>query len=366
MCMSQESESPLISGKIRDIRQNALTRIKKRTNNYDLNKPVSFWIKQDRLLNEIGKELTIILRTRGCKWALGDSGGCSMCGYIRDANIENVSPEQIINQFEYALRNSIEEIKNDSLNYIVKIFNSGSFFDDSEMPKEVREHIYEKIAQIDKFKEVVVESRPEFVNQVVLDELKKNLPNKYVEIGIGLETTNDYIRTHYINKGFLYYNFKKAFELCKANGIGVKAYLLFKPPFLTEQAAIDDCKKSIKSLLELGVNSISINPVNIQKGTLVEYLWFQNRYRPPWLYSIINCLSDSLSQPKLNETRILCDPSGAGKNRGVHNCSNRDCNKESLEMIKNFVSSQNINELSSETNCQCNKEYSLFLMESNA
>jgi len=361
--MNQINKQPIIQEKIRKIRQDIIKKVKIKSPNNDLNKPVAFWTKNDRLLNEVGNELTIILRTRGCEWALGDNGGCSMCGYISDANIDDVNSQNIINQFDYAFQNSLDKIQNDSRPFIIKIFNSGSFFDSTEIPKAAREYIYGKIAQTKNIKELVIESRPEYINHENLDEIKKFLPNKYIEVGIGLETVNDYIRINYINKGFKYIDFLEAFKKCKDHKIGVKAYLLFKPPFLSEQAAIDDCKKSIKKMLEIKINSISINPANIQKGTLVESLWFQNRYRSPWIYSIITCLKESLQDKGFETTRILCDPSGAGTNRGVHNCFNSDCNKQNLEIIKNFILSQDVNELNYSPQCFCKKRYKLNLLQ---
>ena len=93
--------------KIKHLRQRALN---KRRNFIPkaLEQPVGFWLKKDRLLNEIGKEFTIILRTKGCSWALGESGGCTMCGYIQDANIENVNSVNIIKQFDYAINSKIK------------------------------------------------------------------------------------------------------------------------------------------------------------------------------------------------------------------------------------------------------------------
>ena len=70
-------------------------------------KPVAFFTKKDRLMNGIGKELTIILRTKGCSWALGEMGGCSMCGYVQDAVRTEINPEYIIDQFDLALQNKI-------------------------------------------------------------------------------------------------------------------------------------------------------------------------------------------------------------------------------------------------------------------
>ena len=197
-----EASTSLVE-KINSIKQNA----QKRRTNYreeQLNRPVSFWIKEDRLLGEIGKEFTIILRTRGCSWALSEHGGCSMCGYYLDANKKDVSATQIINQFDHAFDNKINEIKQDSNNFILKIFNSGSFLDEIEIPKNVRNYILEKISKVEKIKEIVIESRVEYITSEKLVEIKEVLNNKHIEIAIGLETVNDYIRNCYINKGILF------------------------------------------------------------------------------------------------------------------------------------------------------------------
>ena len=283
-----------------------------------------------------------------------------MCGYYLDAATEKVSTTQLINQFDYAFNDRINDIKQDSHNYVLKIYNSGSFLDDIEIPKEVRKYIYKKILNSEKIKEIVVESRLEYITSEKLEEIREFFDKKYFEIAIGLETVNDYIRNNYINKGILFKDFKTTFKRCKEYGIGVKVYLLLKPPFLSEQAAIDDCSNSIKTLINLGVNSLSINPVNIQKGTLVEYLWFQNRYRPPWFYSLFKCLKKSLTQENLTNIRVLSDPSGAATKRGIHNCLKRECENSAKETLKSFVLSQKLSELDQNGyECECKKKYQL-------
>ena len=356
MKVSNENYQNPLADFIFSLRKKAL-RKKRDFTNEQLIKPVSFWTKPDRLLDEIGKEFTIILRTKGCSWALGNYGGCSMCGYVQDANIKEVPSHYLIKQFDYALERKLNEIKDPQNNYILKIFNSGSFFDDSELDIAVRMHIYRKIAEIKNIKEFVIESRVEYITADQLSNLKNNLKNKYIEIGIGLETTNDYIRNHYINKGLVYEQFLKAVELCRKYDIGVRAYLLLKPPFLNEQGAIDDCIDSIRSLISLKVNSISINPLNIQKGSLTEYLWYQNRYRPPWFYSLFKCLKKAIKQEDLKNTRIVSDPSGAGTKRGIHNCLK--CDEKMISLLKDFVLNQEINRLRyyKEVDCDCKIKY---------
>jgi hypothetical protein len=355
---TEYEKTPLV-GKIKYLREKSLK--KKKINEEVVNTPVAYWIKEDRLIYEIGKEFNIILRTPGCSWALSDSGGCSMCGYIEDAYMGKVSTENILNQFDYAVSKKIEEIREDTSSYVLKIFNSGSFFDEREIPKEAAQKIYEKINEIPNIKEVIVESRPEFIKKKRIETLKEYLNEKYVEIGIGIESVNNHIRNVYLNKGIKYKTFLNAVKLLKSLEIGIKAYLLFKPPFLTEQAAIDDCKASIRNLIDLEVNSISINPMNIQKGSLVENLWFHRQYRPPWFYSLFECLQKSLNQSDLNKFRIISDPSGAGTQRGIHNCQDYECNNQMRDILRKFVLTQDLTVLkqSNQEWCPCRKIYEL-------
>jgi len=326
-----------------------------------LNKPVTYWIKEDRLLDKIGKEFTIILRTKGCSWALGDRGGCTMCGYIRDSCADTINSDNIKNQFMLAWNNKIEEIQKDKENYVIKIFNSGSFFDDDEIPKDLRKFIYEKIAIVRNITEVVVESRTEHLSRDKLTQMRSELGSRHIEIGIGLETVNDYIRLNYINKGMTFKEFLDAVNLCKQCDIGIRAYLLFKPPFMSEESAIDDCINSIKTLIDMQVNTISINPVNIQRGTLVEYLWQQNRYHVPSFYSLFKSLRKGIkTQDKLKNTRVVCDPSGAGSRRGIHSCSKKECNIRMKDYLRNFVLFQDLIYLKKweeEEHCPCKLNY---------
>jgi radical SAM enzyme (TIGR01210 family) len=362
MSTKKFKENSELAGKIKNLRTKAIKK-KLRYTETQLDKPVSFWIKEDRLLKKKGKEFTIILKTKGCSWALGDYGGCSMCGYVQDSTIEKIDQLHIINQINYAFQEKIDEIQNDMDDYVIKIFNSGSFFDDDEISEEIREYIFKKIAKITKINEIVIESRVEFITSEKLKRMKAILNGKYVEVAIGLETVNDYIRNNYINKGLKFEDFLKTIQICKKQDVGLRIYLLFKPPFLNEQTAIEDCVNSIKRLAELEVNTISINPVNIQKGSLVEYLYYQKRYRPPWFYSLFKCLIKACKENDvLSSVRIISSPSGAGTKKGIHNCLKRECNEYMSKLLEEFVLTQNVNCLiknDSDFSCDCLLKYQL-------
>ena len=360
MSTKKYSDNNLIVEKIKNFRLKAIKQKHSYKEN-QLDKPISFWIKEDRLLKKKGKEFTIILRTRGCSWAIGPSGGCSMCGYIQDSTFEKIDQAHIRNQIDYAFQEKLAEIIEDVEDFVLKIFNSGSFFDDDEISESTRDYIYKKIAEIPKIREVVIESRVDYITREKLTKMKSALDNRYIEVAIGLETVNDHIRNAYINKGLFFKEFLDAIHLCKKYGIGVRIYLLFKPPFLNEQTAIDDCVISILKLAELKVNTISINPLNIQKNTLTEYLFYQNRYRPPWFYSLFKCIVKACHErDKLKEVRIISSPSGAGTKRGIHNCLKRECNEFMIKSLKNFVLTQDINHLirsDKDYSCDCLVKY---------
>jgi radical SAM enzyme (TIGR01210 family) len=362
MSTKNSNRNSKILERIKDFRNKTISSI----NKYDktkLDKPVSFWIKEDRLRGKKGKEFAIILRTKGCSWALGECGGCSMCGYIQDSTIEEIDQNHIINQFNFAFEEKINEIRRSEDDFVIKIYNSGSFFDENEISEEVRGKIFKKIADVPSIKEVVIESRVDYITDEKLNRMKQILNKKYVEVAIGLESVDDYIRNTYINKGLKFKDFLDVIQLCKKHEVGIRVYLLFKPPFLNEQSAIEDCASSIKKLVELKINTISINPLNIQKNSLVEYLFYQNRYRPPWFYSLFKCLIKTCKNNDiLNNVRIISSPSGAGTKRGIHNCLKRDCNEFMIDALRKFVLTQNIDYLINDNfnfSCDCLLKYQL-------
>ncbi|MEM3586487.1 MAG: archaeosine biosynthesis radical SAM protein RaSEA [Candidatus Jordarchaeaceae archaeon] len=334
-----------LSNKIFQIRQKSLNRYREDFTR----RPVKFWLERDRLLNKVGTSLVVILATRGCSWALSDKGGCSMCGYIYDAPITVPDSESLIKQFDlaYDACRSVE----DSL--AIKIFTSGSFLDELEVPKAARRAIFKKIASDERVEEVIVETRPQYVNYEILSECRDILRDIYLEIGIGLETSNDEIMNHYINKGFNLNEFERAVSIANKSGVGVKSYILIKPPFLREREAIIDSIRSAEDSFKIGVNSISFNPCTVHRGTLVEYLWNQGKYRPPWLWSVIEILK-IITKNLTKNKRIICSLVGIGSEKGPHNCGK--CDKRIKDLLAEFTLNQNP-EVLLKAECDCKSEW---------
>ena len=235
-----------------------------------------------------------------------------MCGYAIEGAPS--SAEDLIAQFQRALEGLSPEVK------MIKIYTSGSFLDAGEMPLKARERILDMVESsgVDR---LVVETRPQYITAESVGAL---LSHVQTEFAIGLETTNDLIRRHSIGKGFTFQEFVAASHVVHELGGLIKAYLLLKPPLLSEAEAVND---AISSAREAGcyADTLSLNLCNVQRDTLLEKLWERGRYRPPWLWSAVEVLQ------KAGES-MICDPVGAGSKRGPHNCGR--CDSSVAEAIR--------------------------------
>ncbi len=255
-----------------------------------------------------------------------------MCGYTRESY--PATEKELIEQIDLAIKENVE---------VVKVFTSGSFFDDREIPRNARVHLRERIQELG-VKKLIVESRPEFIDE----EKLRDFLNINLEVGIGLETASDEIRNLCINKGFTFEDFKRAASILRKEGFRVKCYLLLKPPFLSEKEAIDDALRSISAVKNI-CDIVSLNLTNVQKGTLVEKMWHSKLYRPPWLWSAVEVLKKSHGI-----TEVVSDPVAAGKIRGPHNCGK--CDIRVAEAIRKYSLTQDLTAFEN-LHCECLKKW---------
>lgn len=309
------------------------------------------WVEPDRVLEKPGHALVVILPTIGCHWAL-TSGGCSMCGYIYDGVCSPPPPSFLVKHF----RAAYEKIATLPPPVSVKIFTSGSFFDEREVPEQVRNEIFRMVSKEDKIEEVIVETRPEFVREDAISKSVELLAGKTLTVAIGLETVNDNIRA-LMNKGFTLEDFSSALRTLKDLGVRVKVYLLVKPPLLREVEAVLDAEKSIVHLSKMGVDVVSLNPCTVHKGTFLELLWERGEYRPPWLWSLTKIILDVQGQTK---TTIICTPTASGRPRGPHNCG--VCDKQVDAALKRFSTTQDVRQLEG-VDCECKLEWKLYCQD---
>lgn len=312
-------------------------------------RPSAKWIAPARVGRDQGTALAVVLSTIGCAHARSDSGGCTMCSYLLDGSQQTPSSEQLVEQFKSAMA----DLEGKKAPLSVKIYTSGSFLDPEEIPEDARSEILKIIGADERVREIVLESRPEYVQDLVLSEVRSNLGGRVIEIGMGLESASDTIRTVCINKNFDLQTFKECLETAKGHNIGMRAYVLLKPPLLTERDSMIDAITTIRDAQTMGVTTVSLNPVNVQNDTLVEKLWNRGKYRPPWLWSVLEVLREA-SGISNGWMRVVCDPVAGGKRRGAHNCGK--CDSEIVQVIRDFSLNQD-SAILENPSCECLKQW---------
>ncbi|QYZ78378.1 TIGR01210 family radical SAM protein [Methanofollis formosanus] len=313
-------------------------------------KPLAAWKGKDRYEGSVLDSLTVIFKSGGCSYRR-----CLMCGY-RFEGYFGASPEEILAQMRGQLA-WVEEHFDLASVQMVKIFTSGSFLDPVEVPPAFREDVCRAFAG----KVVVVETRPEYVEEegtaAMVAALDTGAYETPLHIAVGLETTDDAIREKSIRKGFTFADFIAASRRAQAAGAGVKGYLLLKPMFLTEKEAVEDMKKSIREVTPY-CGMISMNACTVQRGTELEKAWKERTYRPPYLWSILEVLADISG-----DVPVFCDPVGGGATRGPHNCGT--CDRELVQGINDFALTGDVElvrALLDEVECGCKKEWE-YVME---
>ncbi len=279
--------------------------------------------------------MVMIMRTNGCCWV--KSGGCTMCGY-REASLGGVTEEDLLKQLEQALSRYKDEP-------FVKIYTSGSFLDDNEIPPSVRGKIFEAFSGCER---ILFESRPEFITEDSLKDVPKT-----VTVALGLESSDPEVLEKSVHKGFTPSDIERAGKLLKSQGYGVRTYLLLKPPFMTESAAIEDAVRSARFAAPFS-DEISVNPLNVQRGTYVERLWKKGDFRSPWIWSLIEVFRQLSGTV---DSRLMSSPSGGGASRGVHNCG--ECDQRALDAIEKFSYSQDVGDL--DVSCACRDRWRAYM-----
>lgn len=336
--MSKPSPEVYEQGRGMDAHNQVMREIRaQKDRTYDPHEPTRVWIDKDNTPDGVRQSLTIILNTGGCRWAR--AGGCTMCGYVAES-VEggSVSHEALMDQIEVCL--SHERTEADEKSPLIKIYTSGSFLDEREVGARSRKAIAETFADRER---IVVESLPDFVeHERVTDFTEQGLET---DVAVGLETATDRVRRDCVNKYFDFADFIAASEAAEEAGAGIKAYLLCKPPFLSESEAVEDMKRSIRRCAEYA-HTVSMNPTNVQRYTMVDELYFQGGYRPPWLWSVVEVLESTADADAI----VVSDPVGHGSDRGPHNCG--ECDDRVQRAIKDFGLRQD-SAVFTQVSCDC-------------
>lgn len=243
-------------------------------------------VDQYCLGGEVSRRIRIILRGNGCS-----KPTCTMCPLPNEGlnpKGGRINADRYVEQVETALTShpGCE---------MVCIYNDGSFFSERELQREARRAIYRLIGSYG-CRYLMVESLPSFITRASLEEAGNLLQDVKVIVGIGLQSASEPVRELCVNSPVTTKAFLKAIRLLRECGFAAKAYVMVKPPFLSENEAIEDASSTVLWLNDLKVQDITLCPTRIANGTLVSELFKRKLYYPPMLTSVVECLKNIQGQ----------------------------------------------------------------------
>lgn len=308
------------------------------------------WTRVEELNNHaLEKRWILNLPGAGCSWA-NKSGGCYMCNF-KAATDKYTFGRQLPGFFFTGLyRFGHLLVKNQKPNSLI-IFNGGSFLNDEEITLATQEALFNLVSRNNSIEKVIVESRPEYINDKNIRLLKKLLSKKELVIAIGLETKSESIRNKSINKGFSLKQFENAVETIKNNRAQLLTYVLLKPLFLTEKEAIDEAIKTIRYAFSIGSVEVDLEASSVIKGTKVETFYDKAEFRPPWLWSIIEVVNRTHDLGHLHIGGFEDNPPPKAT---PFNCT--ECSSQFPKLAKDFNKTQDFN-LFKAFQCQCKNQW---------
>ncbi len=243
-------------------------------------RPVSFFAEEEcSSQREIVSVNTLFLANRECPWR------CLMCDLWKNTLTETVPAGAIPTQVEYALARLPPA-------RVIKLYNSGSFFD----PRAIPVVDYPAIAGLlARFERVIVESHPALIGDNCFRF--QGLISGRLEVAMGLETVNPEILPR-LNKRMTLEQFASAATALSQAGIDLRAFILVKPPFLTEPEAIHWAQRSLDFAFSSGAAVATLIPTRGGNGALDAL-----------------ALQGDFSQPRI-ETLEACQEYGLGLFRG--------------------------------------------------
>ena len=166
------------------------------------------------------------------------------------------------------------------------------------------------------FETVVVECHPKLINERCLsfrDMLKPEL-----QVAMGLETANARV-LDLLNKQMTTGDFRKSVQFLSSNQILSRAFILLKPPFLSEDEGIYWSERSMDFAFDAGVECCVVIPVRAGNGAM-DHLMKEGSFSPPDLKSVEKVLEYGIG---LNAGRVFADVWDIGTFSSCSDCTDR-------------------------------------------
>jgi radical SAM enzyme (TIGR01210 family) len=233
----------------------------------DPRRPYAWHVEDERTADgTVEKVATVFLTNRECPFR------CLMCDLWTHTTDESVPAGAIAGQIAWALER-LPPARH------IKLYNAGNFFDERAIPSGDLPRVARLLAG---FRTVLVECHPKLVDRRCVEFRKMLTPELHV--AMGLETVHPQA-LELLNKRMTPGDFDRAAGFLHGHGIPMRAFLLLRPPLLTEEEGKEWARRSLTFAFERSVECCVLIPTRPGNGAM-DRLMEQGLFTPPRMESL--------------------------------------------------------------------------------
>ena len=265
---------------------------------HDETVPAQMWFQE----SDEGLILFIVFYSQTCRWSR-----CLGCNLPSKMSYEHVSYKALISQIDYVFDDPEVTRRRETIRKVI-VSNNGSILDEETFSSTALMYLLVQLnLNLPNLALLSIETRVEYVDLAELLFLSRALAegdtSTQLEIAIGFEAFDDYIRNRIFNKGLSLKTFEDFLGKMASYGYRLKCYFMQKPvPGMTDAEAITDIQNAIDYLSQMaahygiGIN-MHLNPTYVATGTILEEAFRKGEYAPPLLWDVARAAWHAKSKP---------------------------------------------------------------------
>jgi radical SAM enzyme (TIGR01210 family) len=248
-------------------------------NPVDAWRPHAFFVEPERTRQGAIEDVaTLLLTNRECPYR------CLMCDLWKNTTDQRVPSGAIAAQVAYAL-DRLPTARH------VKLYNAGNFFDAQAIPPGDLPAVAERLAA---YRSVIIECHPHLIGPRCLEFQHMLRPE--LQVAMGLETVQEEVLA-LLNKRMTVADFDEAVLFLKSEGISTRAFLLLRPPTMSEADGVEWTRRSLDHAFDVGVECCTVIPTRAGNGAM-EQLQASGLFAPPSLASLEEATAYGIQQQR--------------------------------------------------------------------
>ena len=216
------------------------------------------------------------IQTPPCRYS--QMGRCTICNYWKGKHISNVLDE--------LMQDCVIPEDCDA----ILINTCGSCLDAYELSLSNQEKLWDWINK-QYCKVVILETHADTLTPDRISHIRERIPNKDLYFEIGIESVSRDVLLYCLNKHIPDIPIKKLIDYVHAFDVKLIANVVLGAPFLTQEEQVQDTINSIHALMKMGVEYVTLFPINLKPYTLTKLMYENGLYELVTGNMIIDVLS---------------------------------------------------------------------------